>query len=374
MPNRFDKMDLKESLERLSATIDPAHVDRARTLQAAAWDYLALPRIPVLLLNACPPDWPVFPYGETVDCPEKMLLNELMPVYAGALLKDDRILSIRANLGPGVIPSLFGAEWFQIGNQMPAVKPLCSREDVRKVVSAGIPPCDRGFAARVLAFERFFLDALGSHDSLRKSVRVSLSDTQSPLSNALQLWGGDLYAALVEDPALVHSLLDLLTETIIHFAKLQKRAVNEPDGSADHFSYAVPGGIRVVDDVAMNLSPAMYEEFCRPYHERIYAAFSGGYMHYCGHKLKSQRLRLATQGLRGIEMGFDNPERNPDYRLESIWYEAALYNRAILWIRDRLPDSRPEINTGLIYGYRSSGVPWPEAVDRFKRAREFWSN
>ncbi len=367
-------MSLKEALNRLAGEIDPEHLAGARALQDAAWRHDLIERIPVLMLNAKPPEWPTFPYRETVDHPEKMLLNELMGVYAGALLKDDRVLAVRANLGPGVIPSLFGAEWVQIDDQTPSIRPLGGREAVLALLANGVPSVETGLGGRALGFQRFFLEALRSQPGLEGNVRLFLSDTQSPMSNALQLWGEDLYAAMIEEPQLVHALLDLLTRTIIAFTIAQKANTGEPVEQADHFFYSVPGGIRIVDDVSMNLSAAMYREFCQPYHERLLREFGGGYMHYCGHKLQSHRYRLETEGLRGIEMGFDNPGRNPEYRLETIWPQAAGAGRAVLWMYEGLPESRPRLGTGLVYGYRNAGVPWTEVKGRMKRAVDFWRN
>jgi hypothetical protein len=226
----------------------------------------------------------------------------------------------------------------------------------------------------VLAFQQFFRDALRSVSGLEATVRVYLSDTQSPLSNALQLWGEDLYAALKDEPELVHEVLDLITRTIAAFTRAQKEIVGEALDRADHFFYSVPGGIRVVDDVSMNLSAAMYREFCVPYHQRLFAEFGGGYMHYCGHRLQSQAWRLRTAGLRGIEMGFDNPARNAAYRLETIWTEASELRRTIVWMCEGLPETRPAQRTGLVYGYRNTGVPWEQVRERMGSAREFWRN
>jgi hypothetical protein len=47
--------------------------------------------------------------------------------------------------------------------------------------------------------------------------------------------------------------LDLLTATIIEFTR-REGGRGRPAGRADHFYYSVPRGIRVVDDVAVNLS------------------------------------------------------------------------------------------------------------------------
>ena len=36
------------------------------------------------------------------------------------------------------------------------------------------------------------------------------------------------------------------------------------------------------DDSAMNLSPAMFDEFVRPYDQRLLDEFGGGAIHFCG--------------------------------------------------------------------------------------------
>ena len=36
------------------------------------------------------------------------------------------------------------------------------------------------------------------------------------------------------------------------------------------------------DDSAMNLSPAMFDEFIKPYDGRLLAEFGGGAIHFCG--------------------------------------------------------------------------------------------
>lgn len=367
-------MNVQRALQRISGVLDPDHLSQARDLQDRAWASREVERIPVLVLNGRPPEWPIFPYRESVEDPEKMLLNELMGVYAGALLQDDRVLAVRANLGPAVIPSMFGAALAQIDDQTPSARPLGSRDAIRRIVSGGLPPLEAGLGGRVLAFQRLFLEALSSEPRLAEHVRVFLSDTQSPMSNALQLWGEDLYAATIDEPALVHALLALLTSVTIQFTKRQKENVGEPLDRSDHFYYAVPGGIRIVDDVSMNLSAVMYHEFCRPYHERIFDAFGGGYMHYCGHKLQSHPDRLATRGLRGLEMGFDNPSRNPAYRLESIWGAAAQSGKATVWMYEGLPCERPALRTGLIYGFRNTGIAWSELPARKDAAVAFWRN
>lgn len=42
------------------------------------------------------------------------------------------------------------------------------------------------------------------------------------------------------------------------------------------------GRIMVRNDAATNLSPAMYDEFVRPYDQRLLTELGGGAIHFCG--------------------------------------------------------------------------------------------
>jgi hypothetical protein len=173
----------------------------------------------------------------------------------------------------------------------------------------------------------------------------------------------------------VHALLNLITETTILAVRRQKEILGEDQDWMYHWWYRVPAGVRVVDDTTLTLSPKMYAEFARPYIERIFAAFGAGYMHYCGHLLHQQHLRLATKGLRGIEMNQEVSEyRNPDFSFEGICRQAAEYRVVICWIGTRLPPERPvDIRTGVICGLVDKN-PLEHARARLAEAQAFWSN
>jgi len=179
---------------------------------------------------------------------------------------------------------------------------------------------------------------------------------------------------MIDEPELVHALLDLATETTITFTRKQKELVGEPLDSAYHFHYRIPGGVRVVDDSAISLSPAMYEEFCRPYTERVFAAFGGGYMHYCGHQIASHPQRLPRAACEGLNWASTAPNRNPAYTLESVWRQGAEARLATLWVQDGLPPTRPAINTGLVYSCLRPELPWERAKDELQRVKGFWTN
>ena len=51
---------------------------------------------------------------------------------------------------------------------------------------------------------------------------------------------------------------------------------------AVHWSMLHGGRIMVRNDASTNLSPAMYEEFARPYDQRLLDELGGGGIHFCG--------------------------------------------------------------------------------------------
>jgi len=62
------------------------------------------------------------------------------------------------------------------------------------------------------------------------------------------------------------------------------------------------------DDSAMNLSPALFDEFIRPYNQRILDAFGGGGDHFCG---KGDHFIANLSELEGLHaVAMSQPEYN----------------------------------------------------------------
>jgi hypothetical protein len=62
-------------------------------------------------------------------------------------------------------------------------------------------------------------------------------------------------------------------------------------------------GIGLSDDLATVVSPAVYEQFSRPYNEKIAAALGGVVVHSCGvWRPPIMKAVLATRGLAGVEL------------------------------------------------------------------------
>jgi len=96
-------------LERAESALVHAHLVRTRQLRDDCRHYRPISHLPVVV-RAPAPEWPGYTMDEIQSDMKKMLISELTPVYASALIGDDRLPEIRANYGTGILPPLFGCE------------------------------------------------------------------------------------------------------------------------------------------------------------------------------------------------------------------------------------------------------------------------
>ena len=332
--------DLKSRLAELDPIVDPEHARRSERLQLDALSYREVERLPAI--DPTPVQgWPTFPYSEAFHDPEKMLINELAGVYVGAMLKDDRTYTIRANYGVGGIASIFGCKTSLTMNNMPWCEPL-SEEELLEALDQDID-ITAGLGARVFETERFYLDVLAEYPNLREAVQLFVSDTQGPFDIAHLVIGHRIYTEIYDDPELVHRVLDKVTEAYIRFTKAQKEMIGEGNDRHSHSQVMIPGGIRICEDSPTNLSPASYLKFCRPYNERLLKEFGGGWIHYCGNGCQIFPHAISTPGLTGINFG------NPDMQdLSAVYSEASRYGVGIVsWSGPFTPKDEARIKTGI---------------------------
>jgi len=84
--------------------------------------------------------------------------------------------------------------------------------------------------------------------------------------------------AMIQYPAEVHALLEVITEATIDYVRLQLAHIKTPR-SMGHEPRSVPPGVglRVSDDTAALLSPALYREFAGRYNARLSEEFGGSW-------------------------------------------------------------------------------------------------
>lgn len=296
---------LHDYLSRLNDVVDPAHAERSERLMLAATSFEQVDRFPVIV--ACPVEgWQAFSYREGFHDMEKMMVNELAAVWAGARVRDDRAFTIRAYYGVGIIPTMFGCKVELTGDDIPPWFHPLSDDELDRVLDAGPADINAGLGARVFETETFYMDILSRYDNLAKCVHVYLCDTQGPFDLAHLVMGTRIYTDIYDNPERVHRLLDLVSDVCIRFVLAQKELIGEGCDTSYHTQMLLRGAVRLCNDTGINLSTDVFREFARPYDERVLAAVNGGWVHYCGNGKQILGDVLSTPNLTGINFG--NPE------------------------------------------------------------------
>jgi hypothetical protein len=220
-----------------------------------------------------------------------------MPAHLGGLAGDAYIPYLFPWYGTGVVPSALGCEVLFGPGEEPAVEGTTLSEP--GAVGRLEPPDPErdGLMPRVLGCIEHFRAA--------SDLPISFTDNQGPLNIALNLVGLErLCIWMFEHPTAVHELMDFCTSVLIDWVRLQKERAGAPlDGGAFPHMIAIPpgfGGVWLSDDDSTVLSPDLYREFVVPYNGRVFEAFGGGTLHYCGNAQHQLENYLATPGLVGL--------------------------------------------------------------------------
>jgi len=300
-------------LDSIEEHLDEEHVRRTEQLHLDAMAYRPVPHLPLTLVFP-PDDISPFSYEEAFGDPEKMLFNELVRTVGGTStwnsvrIRDDFPPHIRSNHGIGILSSLFGAHCRIINNNMPWVEHMEPGE-LRKAVARGVPDLDRALGKRVLDTHHFYLEKLKGYPKCFRCVRITQPDLQSPFDIAHLLVGNDVFFSVVDEPDFVHELLAVVTDTYIAFRRKVEPLLTDRAGDDAVYLHGCLFGGKVLlkDDTAIiNLSQEMHRSFSKVYNDRIFEAFGGGSMHYCGPSRTWAHEAVGCPWLRGINFG--NPE------------------------------------------------------------------
>ncbi|MBR5868211.1 MAG: hypothetical protein IKZ21_02090 [Clostridia bacterium] len=241
---------------------------------------------------------------------EWMLYSQLSGA-ARALSSPSGLPTVRANYGTGIMTSLFGAEVFVMPretNTLPTTRSLNDTDKIREIMMKGKPDLMNGFGRNVFEMGEIFAEVLSKYPKVQKYVHVYHPDTQGPLDVCELLWGGEIFYSMYDEPDFVGDVLTLVTDT---YTDVLDRWFAMFPCEADmnfHWNLCHGGRILLRCDSAMNLSPAFYREFAKPYDARLLAHFGGGAMHFCGRGDHYIADLCSTPGLTGINLS--QPELN----------------------------------------------------------------
>jgi len=297
----------REALARLENLIDPEHVAQCERVQHAAWSGEELPYLPTIVGTSLS-DWPAYSFTECWDDVEKNFMTGLAGIYAGAVLRDDRLFSLRPEYGVVNIPELFGIPSVVSDEGRSMTEGLHDTALVRELVRNVRPDFRCSHARKVLDFYQYAEEALRPYEKLSSSVHFVLPDTQGPFDLACLIWGTDIFVAMHDEPELVSSLIRLMTDTYIEYNKTVKTVIGEAPNSAYHIAglKLVQGGVRICDDSATLVSADFYRDLIMRENERAFAPFGGGWLHYCGNGNHLQSIMQQMRGVHAMHLG------NPD--------------------------------------------------------------
>ena len=213
-------------------------------------------------------------------------------------VNDDLIPYFMPWFGTGVLASAFGCEIYTApgsGND-PAVAGPCITTPAEAAHLKMPDHCTHGWMPRVLEAIDYARDCT--------DLPPGLTDMQGPLDTLGLMCGqARLYQWMYQEPKMVHELFDLVTEAFIVWAKIQKKHIGEPLDQ----SYGLQGvggstgiGIWESDDDLVLLDAGLYREFVVPYVSRIFEAFGGGSVHFCGNGYHHLDNLREIQGLRVV--------------------------------------------------------------------------
>jgi len=261
-----------------------------------------------LRAKAAPPKivWPKVSINEAFHDPEKMLLHQYRRSSEFLASGDGSLMCVRANYGTSILASLFGVKLFMMDEKLdtlPTSWPLEGGSDaIERIVKAGVPDVRQALGAKGLEIGRRFVEIARKYPKIAKHVHIYHLDLQGPMDICEVVRGSEVFYDLVDKPDLIKAFLNVITEAYIRLMK-EWDAIIAPRGNyAVHWEMLHRGHVMLRDDSAMNLSPAMYEEFVKPFDQRVFDAFGGGAIHFCGrcdHYIESMS---AMRGLYAVNM------------------------------------------------------------------------
>lgn len=297
---------IRKAVELLARARD--RYDRAADMQRALFHKEIPARQPLLLsasLYGEQLDFPSFNYLEIHEDREKMMLAELRSALSAMNGGREAVPSLRANMGCGIVPSLFGVLPRLFEDKMPWVI-----KHLPKELLAEMTPDD-------LKITPEFQMAMDHMEFMRErlagsGVRLYPVDIQGAFDTAHILLGDSIFYEMYDDPDFVHHLLDLSCHAIALALRECRARMPGSDREMPHYNGLVMprdlGGLKLSEDTSTLLNRAQIAEFVMPYLHRALSEAGGGYVHYCGknpHLFQAVMDEPLAHGL-----NFGNPEKH----------------------------------------------------------------
>ncbi len=199
--------------------------------------------------------------------------------------------------GVGVFAEAFGCPFEWRDDDSPWTHPIISNIDqLRSIQRPKLKNC---------TMLNYILDTIQYFDKQTGGrLYISTTDTQSTLDTAtLILDTNFFFYAAVDYPEELHRLLGYITDLIIEFSIEQRNLITRP-ATPGHNSWCHPKlpGLGLSEDVLSMVGPDFFDEFARPYNERIARELGGVSIHSCGIWKQNYRSIRKLKGLVGVDL------------------------------------------------------------------------
>jgi uroporphyrinogen decarboxylase-like protein len=270
-------------------------------------------------------EWPKALVNETLDDFDKMALQQFGGCSNVLAEGSGQLMCVRSNYGTSIIPSMFGVELFMMDAEqdtLPTSWPL-SPEKIEAAIEACVPDIAEAegsdsLAGKTLQMAKRFAEIKAAYPKIGKYVHCYHPDLQGPMDVCEVLWGSGLFVDLVDKPDRAKAFLDILTDTYTRFLKRWAEILPFSEGCNVHWCLLHEGSIMLRDDSAMNVSPAMFDEFIKPCDQRLLDEFGGGGLHFCGRGDHYIESMCEMRGANAIAMS------QPEYNDMEVIYKSTV--------------------------------------------------
>jgi uroporphyrinogen-III decarboxylase len=197
----------------------------------------------------------------------------------------------------GVFAEAFGCPFEWNDNDAPWTCTIVdSIEKLKKLKKPQLK--DAQLLQRVLRTTEYF------NDETKGLVSIAATDTQSPIDTLTLICDTTWFLTEAYDyPDEFHRVLSDITDLIIDFTLAQRSLCAKPINPG-HIMWSpdIIKGTSISEDVLVMIGPDFYNEFARPYNERIAEALGGVAIHSCGNWAHNFEQVRNTQGLTMVDL------------------------------------------------------------------------
>jgi len=291
----------------VSLNIDHARVERLKQERRNLWDYRRVGHIPVVI-------WPTWTFGRSLreqleSGKVQFEVNVSIIRKCLDIIPDDYIPFARITPGYMTIATMFGMEvhWGSDSSQPPGaaghlIQDMCEVYKLeRPSIEAGLMPEN----VRRLCYHAA---------NLPPDVYLTGIDAGGPLNTCKDLLSTDLlYAAFYEDAKAFHHLLNMVTELQLEIYQEIAGAVGgihrmtgidfDPVWAPEKYKSFVS------DDVCATMGPGLFQEFSRPYNNRLFQPWGSGLLHNCGPHPSKHAYLAHSPRLKGLSLSYKYSEQ-----------------------------------------------------------------